>query len=201
MLFYIINYLEIKIITTGKEKNMITKEDENGWWHGFLKGQNFTVENEILTVNIYDPPEYSFKEVKAELNPHTALGHELSHLLAGAFYFKGFDPSGAYLWGKEITDSYDPGRALFYEGWVIYGQVITDLNVDLDFKLEHYQKGKEYLEETFQILYKSNIPSKWIERWEKLKTQIDELTNFRRELLIDPWWPIGFSKIKLAKLT
>lgn len=174
------------------------------WWVGFQEGQNFTLKDDLLTVNIYDPPEYSFKEVKAELNPHTPSGHELSHLLSGAFYFKGFDPSGAYIWGEKIDDSYDPGRALFYECWVIHGQVITDLNVDMSFKLEHHIKGKQFLIETYPILYNISIPSKWLERWEKLKEQINNLTKYRNELIIDSWWPnktIPFDRIKLDKLT
>ena len=76
---------------------MQAQSDNKQWWVGFQEGSNFIVENGTLTVNIYDPPEYSYKEVQAELNPHTPFGHELSHLLAGAFYFKGFDPSGAYI--------------------------------------------------------------------------------------------------------
>lgn len=179
---------------------MSTDQNDKQWWTGFQEGHNFFIKNELLTVNIYDPPEYSFKEVKAELNPHTPLGHELSHLLCGAFYFKGFDPSGAYLWGEKITDDFDPGRALFYECWVIYGQVISDANVDKDFKLEHHKKGSVFLEETFQGLYRISIPKKWTERWEVLKEQVDSLTKFRKELIIDPWYPKGFNKIRLGKL-
>ena len=181
-------------------RNMERVSEDKKWWIGFDNSHNFTLNNGTLTVYIYDPPEYSFKEVKTELNPHTPLGHELSHLLSGAFYFKGFDPSGAFIWGEKITDSFDPGRALFYECWVIHGQVITDFNVDINYKLEHHEKGKLFLEETFLILYNVSIPDKWIERWDKLKEQIDELTKFREELIIDPWWPNGFSKIKLSKL-
>ena len=174
--------------------------EDKQWWTGFQKEHNFTVTNNLLTVNIYDPPEYSFKEVEAELNPHTPFGHELSHLLAAAFFFKGFDPSGAYIWKQKINDSFDPGRALFYETWVISGQVITDPNVDMEFKLERFNKGKEFLIETFPILRKVSIPTKWIDRWEKVKEQIDELTEFRKTLSIDPWWPKGFSQIKLGNL-
>ncbi|OGI20167.1 MAG: hypothetical protein A3B68_01075 [Candidatus Melainabacteria bacterium RIFCSPHIGHO2_02_FULL_34_12] len=170
------------------------------WWTGFKGEHNFTLENGLLTVYIYDPPPYSHKEIKAELNPHTPFGHELSHLLSGAFYFKGFDPSGAYIWGEKIDDSFDPGRALFYESWVIHGQVLSDANIDLDFKLEHHAKGRFFLEDTFPMLYKVPIPDKWVQRWDKLKEQIDELTNFRKELTIDPWWPKGFERIRLGKL-
>ena len=171
------------------------------WWLGFQEGHNFSLENDTLTVYIYDPPDYSFQEIKAELNPHTALGHELSHTLSGALYFKGFDPSGAYLWKQKINDSFDPGRALFYECWVIHGQVFTDPNVDINFKLEHHAKGKQFLQETYPIIRKIQIPEKWIHRWDKLKEQIDALTKFRKELPIDPWWPSSFSKFKLGKLT
>ena len=174
--------------------------EDKQWWVGFQKERNFTIDGDLLTVNIYDPPEYAFKEVKAELNPHTPFGHELSHLLSGAFYFKGFDPSGAYVWGKKISDVFDPGRSLFYESWVIHGQVITDPNVDLNFKLEHHTKGIEFLQDTYPILYKIPILNKWIERWNKLKEQIDEMTNFRKESAIDSWWPKGFSRIRLGKL-
>ena len=170
------------------------------WWTGFQKGHNFTVENDILIVNIYDPPDYSDKKVEAELNPHTALGHELSHLLAGAFFFKGFDPSGAYLWKERIHDDFDPGRALFYECWVIHGQVLSDPNVDLTFKLEHYEKGRKFLGETFQILYQKHIPKKWLDRWDKLKEELNELGEFRKNLPIDPWQPLNFSKVKLGRL-
>lgn len=170
------------------------------WWTGFQEGHNFVIEKDTLTVKIYDPPKYSAKVIEVELNPHTTFGHELSHTLAGAFYFKGFDPSGAYLWGEKITDDYDPGRSLFYECWVIHGQVLTDTNVDMGFKLEHHKKGKQFLEETYPMLYQIPIPTKWIERWENLKENIDELTKFRKELPIDPWFPKGFKKFKLAKL-
>ena len=179
---------------------MQAQANDKKWWYGFQNGFNFSLSNDTLTVKIYDPPKYSSKEINAELNPHTPLGHELSHLLCGAFYFKGFDPSGAYIWGEKITDSYDPGRSLFYESWVIHGQVITDPNVDMDFKLEHHEKGRQFLEETYPLLYKVPLPTKWIERWDKLKDQIQELTKFRKELPIDPWWPSGFNKIKLEKL-
>lgn len=77
---------------------------------------------------------------------------------------------------------------------------MTDLNVNLDFKLEHHKKGRIFLEETFQILYKVNIPEKWTERWDKLKEQIDILTEFRRDLPIDPWWPSKFKRINLGQL-
>ena len=180
---------------------MQTKAKDKQWWTGFQEGINFTINEGALTVKIYDPPEYAFRAVEAELNPHTPLGHELSHLLSGAFYFKGFDPSGAYLWSEKITDDFDPGRALFYECWVIHGQVITDANVDMNYKLEHHEKGKQFLIETYPILYKVPIPAKWIERWDKLKDQIDDLTRFRKELPIDSWWPNGFNKIKLDNLT
>ena len=175
-------------------------ESDKQWWIGFQVEKNYTLENDLLTVYIYDPPDYSFKEVEGELNPHTPFGHELSHLLSGAFYFKGFDPSGAYIWNEKITDHFDPGRSLFYECWVIHGQVLSDENVNLDFKLEHHVKGRFFLEDTFPMLYKVPIPEKWITRWDKLKEQIDELTNFRKELTIDPWWPSGFKRIRLAKL-
>jgi len=171
------------------------------WWKGFQNGINYSIENDLLTVYIYDPPEYSSKEVEGELNPHTPFGHELSHLLSGAFYFKGFDPSGAYIWKEKITDHFDPGRSLFYECWVIHGQTITDPKVDNDFRLEHHAKGRFFLTDTFPMLYQKPIPEKWIERWDKLKEQIDELTNFRKELTIDSWWPSGFKKIRLGKLT
>ena len=171
------------------------------WWTGFQKGHKFTLENNTLTVYIYDPPEYASKEVEAELNPHTALGHELSHMMAGAFFFKGFDPSGAFLWKEKITDDFDPGRALFYECWVIHGQVISDPNVDSNFKLEHFYKGRKFLDETFQILYEKEIPKKWLERWDKLKEELSELSEFRKNLPIDPWQPTGFSKVKLGQLT
>ena len=179
---------------------MELNKDDKQWWTGFQEGHNFTIENGLLTVNIYDPPEYSSREVEAELNPHTPLGHELSHLLSGAFYFKGFDPSGAYIWHEKITDAFDRGRALFYESWVIHGQVITDINVNMDYKLEHHAKGKQFLEETYPILYKVGIPDKWLQRWDKLKEQINELTNFRKGLPIDSWWPSGFKKIRLGRL-
>ena len=176
------------------------KELEKTWWIGFQDSHNFKIQDETLTVYIYDPPEYSSREVEAELNPHTPFGHELSHLLCGAFYFKGFDPSGAYIWGEKITDSFDPGRALFYECWVIHGQVMSDPNVDMNFKFEHFEKGENFLIETFHVLYNTNIPDKWIKRWSELKEKINELTKFRKELLIDPWYPSGFKKIKLEKL-
>lgn len=170
------------------------------WWTGFQGGQNFSLDNDTLIVKIYDPPVYSDKLIEVELNPHTPFGHELSHTLAGAFYFKGFDPSGAYLWKEKITDDFDPGRSLFYECWVIHGQVLTDANVDTAFKLEHHEKGKQFLEETYPMLYKVPIPVKWVERWDKLKENIDELTKFRKELAVDPWWPKGFKKVKLVKI-
>lgn len=176
------------------------KEDKQ-WWVGFQQGHNFTLEGDLLTVYIYDPPEYSSKIVEIELNPHTAFGHELSHGLSGAFYFKGFDPSSAFLWSEEIHDRYDPGRALFYECWVIYGQTFTDPNItDLSFKLEHHAKGKTFLEETYPILYKVPIPEKWIQRWDKLKEQFDVLADFRKNLPIDSWFPSGFKRYRLAKL-
>lgn len=181
-------------------ENKKTNSADPQWWIGFQPEKNYALENDLLTVYIYDPPDYSFKEVEGELNPHTPFGHELSHLLSGAFYFKGFDPSAAYIWNEKITDHFDPGRSLFYECWVIHGQVISDTNVDLDFKLEHHAKGRFFLEDTFSLLYKVPIPEKWIDRWDKLKEQIDELTNFRKELTIDPWWPSNFKKIRLAKL-
>ena len=170
------------------------------WWTGFQRGHNYTLENDTLTVYIYDPPEYSFKEVKAVLDIHAKLGHELNHLLTGAFYFKGFDPSSAFVWGQPIDSSFDPGRGLFYECWVIHGHVIVDLYADMEFKLEHHSKGKFFLEDTYQMLFNAKIPDRWIERWEALKGQIEELTEFRRDLKIDPWKPKGFSKIKLGKL-
>ncbi|MBI3309370.1 MAG: hypothetical protein HYZ79_08370 [Candidatus Melainabacteria bacterium] len=165
---------------------------------GFKEDHNFVIKDNVLTLKLYDPPSYSFKEVDAELNPHTPLGHELSHMLAGGFYFNEFDPSGAYLWGQKIDDSLDPGRALFFECWVIHGQVISDPNVDLEYKHEHFKKGRQFLEETFPILYQKPIPSKWLERWDKLKEQIKELTDFRASLPIDPWFPSNFKKVKLS---
>ena len=184
---------------------MQTASENKQWWLGFQEGHNFTLENETLTLKIYDPPEYATKEIEIELNPHTPFGHELSHTLSGGFYFKGFDPSGAYLWGEKITNdsdpSIDPGRSLFYECWVIHGQVLTDPNVDMNFKLEHHKKGKNFLMETFPLLYNVPVPDKWLERWDKLKEQIDALTKFRKELPIDPWFPKGFSKFKLEKLS
>lgn len=179
---------------------MATVSNDKQWWIGFQKEQNFSIKDGLLTVNIYDPPDYSFKEVKAELNPHTPLGHELSHLLSGAFYFKGFDPSGAYIWNEKIIDDFDPGRALFYECWVIHGQVMSDPKVDLKFKLERHKNGEFFLKDTYPMLYKVPIPEKWTDRWELLKNQIDELTEFRSKLSIDPWWPSGFERIKLGKL-
>ena len=171
------------------------------WWIGFQDGHNYSLENDTLTVYIHDPPEYSFKEVMAVLDIHAKLGHELNHLLAGAFYFKGFDPSGAFVWGQPINSKFDPGRALFYESWVIHGHVLVDLFADMEFKLEHHAKGRFFLEDTHQILFKTIIPDKWLERWEILKDQINKLTEFRRGLTIDPWKPKGFNKIKLGKLT
>ena len=179
---------------------METQIVDKQWWLGFQKEYNFSLENGTLTVKIYDPPEYSLKEVDVVLNPWTPFGHELSHILAGAFYFKGFDPSGSYLWGQKITDDFDPGRSLFYECWVIHGQIISDPNLDRKFVLEHHKQGKEFLEETYSFLYNTPIPAKWIERWDKLKDQIDELAEFRKELTVNPWHPIGFSKIKLARI-
>ena len=180
---------------------MTALSKDKQWWTGFQKEQNFFVKDGLLTVNIYDPPDYSSREIKAELNPHTPFGHELSHLLAGAFYFKGFDPSGAYIWKEKITDDFDPGRALFYECWVIHGQVITDPKVALNFKLERHKNGEKFLLETYPIINKIQTPEKWIERWNKLKEQIDEMTLFRSQLSIDPWWPSGFDRINLGKLT
>ena len=179
---------------------MKTVAEDKQWWVGFQKGHNFTLENDLLTVYIYDPPEYASKIIPIELNPHTALGHELSHTLSGAFYFKGFDPSGAYLWGQKINDDFDPGRALFYECWVIHGQVFTDINVDLNYKFEHHAKGLQFLQETYPILYNIPIPEKWTQRWETLKEQINELTEFRKNLPTDSWWPSGFKKFRLARL-
>ena len=173
---------------------------EKTWWFGFQDSINYKIENDVLTVYIYDPPEYSKREVEVELNPHTKFGHELSHLLAAAFYFKGFDPSGAYLWSEKITDSFDPGRALFYECWVIHGQVLADPEVDLNFKLEHHLKGRDFLIETYPIIKNIPTPEKWIKRWGELKDKFDALTSFRQKLDIDPWWPKGFTKIKLAKI-
>lgn len=180
---------------------MSSTEIDKQWWFGFDNKINYIVENEVLTVNIYDPPDFGFNEIDAVLNPHTSLGHELSHLLAGAFYFKGLDPSGVYIWGQEIDDSFDPGRALFYESWVIYGQTMTDLNVDMDFRLEHFEKGKFFLQDTFQVLYNKDIDKKWVDRWDKLKEQINDLIEYRKNLSIDPWFPSGFKRIKLGKLT
>lgn len=179
---------------------MQTRELDKKWWKGFQKGLNFKLENENLTVYIYDPPHYSDKEVKAELNPHTPLGHELSHMLSGALFFKGFDPSGAYIWGEKIDDSFDPGRALYFECWVIHGQVITDPNVDIDFKIEHFNKGRAFLEETFQVLYNVPISQKWLDRWDELKDKIEDMTQFRKDLPFDPWFPSKFKTVKLAKL-
>lgn len=179
---------------------MTPQNTTNSSQFGFKEGYNFVIKDNSLTLKLYDPPSYSFKEVEAELNPHNPLGHELSHMLAGGFYFKEFDPSSAYLWGQKIDDSHDPGRALFFECWVIHGQVMSDPNIDMNYKLEHFQKGKQFLEETFQILYKNNIPEKWIKRWDVLKEQIDQLTNFRKNLPIDPWFPTNFKSVKLEKL-
>jgi len=178
----------------------VESEQKEQWWVGFKTGQNYSIEGDTLTLYIYDPPEYGFKEIEIELNPHTPFGHELSHTLSGGFYFKGFDPSGAYLWGKPIKDDFDPGRALFFECWVIHGQVMADSNVDLGYKLEHHEKGKNFLTETYEILYNVPIPEKWLTRWETLKNQISELTKFRKELSIDPWFPSGFKKFKLGRL-
>ncbi len=172
------------------------------WWTGFQSGHNYTLENDTLTVYIYDPPEYSLKETKVVLDIHAKVGHELNHLLAGAFYFKGFDPSGAFVWGQPVGNDtdFDPGRGLFYEAWVIHGHVIVDPFCDIDFKLEHHAKGRFFLEDTYQIICRTNLPEKWIERWDKLKDQIEEMTEFRRQMTIDPWKPKGFSKVKLEKL-
>jgi hypothetical protein len=170
------------------------------WWFGFDNRINFSVNNDLLTVYIYDPPDFSFTEIEGELNPHTEFGHELSHLLAGAFYFKGFDPSGAFIWKQKIDDSFDKGRALFYETWVIYGQSMTDINVDEKYKLEHFEKGRYFLQDTFQVLFNKDINSKWVERWDSLKNQIDLLTEHRKNLLIDPWFPSGFKRIRLGQL-
>ena len=120
---------------------MIQQHTSNRREFGFKEDHNFVIKDNVLTLKLYDPPSYAFKEVDAELNPHTPLGHELSHMLAGGFYFNEFDPSGAYLWGQKIDDSPDPGRALFFECWVIHGQVISDPNVDPEYKLEHLRKG------------------------------------------------------------
>ena len=172
------------------------------WWAGFQKGHNYVLENDILTLFIYDPPEYGFKETNAILDIHAKIGHEVNHLLAGAIFFKGFDPSGAFVWGQPVgVDTvFDPGRGLFYEAWVIHGHVIVDPFVDMEFKLEHLAKGNFFLQETYQIICKKNIPAKWIQRWDELKDQIQDMTDFRKELKIDPWKPKGFTKVKLGKL-
>ena len=177
-------------------------ETNKQWWKGFQKGHNYTLENDTLIVYIYDPPEYSLKETKAILDIHAKVGHELNHLLAGAMFFKGFDPSGAFIWGKPVgVDTlFDPGRGLFYEAWVIHGHVLVDPFIDKEFKLEHHAKGKFFLEDTYSIICKSTMPSKWIERWDALKNQLNEMTEFRKELKVDPWKPKGFSKVKLGLL-
>ncbi len=173
------------------------------WWIGFQGGHNYALENDTLTIYIYDPPEYSFKETIAVLDIHAKLGHELNHLLAGAFYFKGFDPSGAFVWGQPVGNDtgHDPGRGLFYEAWVIYGHVIVDPFCDMEFKLEHHAKGKFFIEDTYKIICNNNtIPEKWLDRWEDLKGKIQEMTEFRKTMTIDPWKPKGFSKVKLGLL-
>ena len=172
------------------------------WWAGFQKGHNYVLENNTLTLFIYDPPEYGFKETKAVLDIHAKIGHEVNHLIAGAVFFKGFDPSGAFVWGQPVgvDTKLDPGRGLFYETWVIHGHVIVDPLVDIDFKLKHLDKGNFFLQETYLIICKKSIPEKWVERWDALKDQIQEMTEFRKELKIDPWNPRGFTKVKLGKL-
>ena len=172
------------------------------WWIGFQRGHNYSLDGETLTIFIHDPPEYSCKETDAVLDIHAKLGHELNHLLAGAMFFKGFDPSGAYVWHQEVgTDtSFDPGRGLFYEAWVIHGHVIVDPFCDMEYKLEHHAKGRFFMEDTYKIIQKAYLPEKWLQRWDKLKYQIQDMTEFRKELKIDPWKPTGFSKVKLEKL-
>ena len=172
------------------------------WWTGFQGGHNYTLEGDILTVYIYDPPDYSFKEVPVVLDIHAKVGHELNHLLAGTFFFKGFDHSGCFVWGVPVgMDSFDdPGRGLFFESWVIHGHVLVDPFCDMDFKLEHLEKGRKFLEETYPMILQKNMPQKWLERWDGLKDQLEAMTEFRRGLTIDPWKPKGFSKIKLGKL-
>ena len=177
-------------------------QNDKQWWIGFQGGHNYKLEGDLLTVYIYDPPAYAFKEAKAVLDIHAKVGHELNHLLTGAFYFKGFDPSGAFVW-RPITGTdtgSDPGRGLFYEAWVIHGHVLVDPFVDMEFKLEHHAKGKFFLEDTYQMLRQTKLPDKWLERWEALKSQLEEMTEFRKSMTIDPWKPKGFSKVKLGLL-